>query len=159
MTTSKKKVGRPSTYSKELADHICEQLACGLSMRTVCAADDMPAMSSVFKWLREHKEFSEQYAHAKHEAADAMAEEILSIADEAPNLILGIDRSDGARVQAERMKIDTRKWIMAKMKPKVYGDKLDVTSDGKRIETAPVVISDIKPRGQDASTKPAKAKT
>lgn len=116
--------GRPTTYSQELADKICEQLAMGLSIRTVCAPEGMPAISTFFKWLREHDEFSKQYARAKEESADAMAEEILHISDEMPQKIVGNDKSDGARVMAERARIDTRKFLMAKMKPKRYGDKV-----------------------------------
>lgn len=80
-----KKNGRPSKYTKELADAICERLAMGESMRTVCIGETMPAMSTIFKWLRENDKFSEQYARAKQESADAMAEEILDIADNGTN--------------------------------------------------------------------------
>ncbi len=133
--------GRPSIYSQELADSICEQLALGNSMRTVCAADDMPAMSSVFKWLRENEGFSEQYARAKQESADYMAEELLEIADDGTNDWMERERPDGStfvalnneHVQRSRLRVDTRKWLMSKMKPKKYGDKMDVTSDGKAL--------------------------
>jgi hypothetical protein len=148
-------VGRPSDFTQELADLICEELANGSSMRTVCKMDDMPSMSTVFKWLRDYKEFSEQYARAKQEAADAMAEEILDIADDAPSKVTGMDRSDAARVQAQRIRIDTRKWIMSKMKPKKYGDKLDLTSDGKKLEQPPLVVSQIKARNEDTQSSQA----
>lgn len=61
----KNRGGRPTDYTKEIADKICEQLAMGISMRTVSRDDSFPAMSTMFKWLREHKEFSEQYEKAK----------------------------------------------------------------------------------------------
>src|SRR5690348_10848638 len=78
-------VGRPTTYTQELADAICEELALGTSMRSVSKNPDMPAMSTMFKWLREHPEFSEQYTRAKQESADAMAEDVLDIADDGTN--------------------------------------------------------------------------
>lgn len=77
-----KRSGRPSSFSQELADYICGELASGKSMRSLCRTEDMPAMSTIFKWLRENPEFSEQYARAKAEAADALVEENLDIADD-----------------------------------------------------------------------------
>lgn len=133
-------MGRPSIYSKELADQICEQLAQGLSMRTVCKADDMPCMSTVFKWLREKDEFSQQYARAKQESADALVEEMLDIADDGENDWMrrhGKDEEDywvlnGEHIQRSKVRIDTRKWIASKLKPKKYGDKVQHTgADGE----------------------------
>lgn len=109
-------------------------------MRTVCASEEMPAMSSVFKWLRENKSFSEQYARAKQESTDAMAEEILDISDNGANDWMekhfGEQEAwvtNGEALQRSKLRVDTRKWLMAKMKPKKYGDKIDVTSDNKPI--------------------------
>lgn len=134
--------GRPTTYTQDLADLICERLALGESMRTVCAPDDMPAMSSVFKWLREHKEFSEQYARAKEESTDAMAEDLLYISDTPLMGEIRTIKPDGSveikqdeMLGHRRLQVDSRKWLMAKMKPKKYGDKLDMTTNGKDLPT------------------------
>lgn len=157
------KVGAPSQYSQEVADAICSLLAQGWSLRKVIEYGyeeysdlKFPSMATVFKWMREHEEFLKQYARAKQESADAMAEEILDIADKTEDQIMGIDKSDGARVQAQKLRIDTRKFLMAKMKPKIYGDKLDLTSGGDKIETAPLVVSTIRSRKEDddASAEP-----
>lgn len=143
--TKKRKTGRPTKFSQALADQICEQLAMGVSMRTVASDPAMPAMSTLFKWLREHESFSEQYTRAKQESADAMAEDLLDIADDGTNDWMEIHRGDytswttnGEALQRSRLRVDTRKWLMAKMKPKKYGDKLDVTSDGKALP-APIL--------------------
>lgn len=141
-----KKNGRPSKYTKELADAICERLAMGESMRTVCIEETMPAMSTIFKWLRENDQFSEQYARAKQESADAMAEEILDIADNGTNDWETIELENGYEKEVinhevlarSRLRVDTRKWLMAKMKPKKYGDKIDMTTNGKELPT-PIV--------------------
>lgn len=137
-----KPVGRPSKYSKILADKICHELALGKSMRTVCKEDDMPSMQTVFTWLRIKKDFLEQYARAKQESADAMAEEILDISDDGTNDWMTIQRGgidvevpNNEVLQRSRLRVDTRKWLMSKMKPKKYGDKLDLTSDGKVLPT------------------------
>lgn len=135
-------MGRPSKYTQDLADSICEQLATGDSMRTVCKPDDMPAMSTVFRWLREHKEFQEQYARAKEEAADALVEEIQDIADDGSNDWMEHHDKDGntgwklngEHVQRSRLRVDTRKWVASKLKPKKYGDRVDVTSGGEKVQ-------------------------
>jgi len=136
------KTGRPEEYNIELATKVCERLAMGKSLRTVCKDDDMPAMSTVFTWFRKHPEFTEHYEKAKQEATDAMAEEILDISDDSVNDYseeVNIDGSIKVKVNQEniqraRLRVDTRKWLMAKMKPKKYGEKMDVTSDGKAIK-------------------------
>lgn len=136
-----KSPGRPTDYSKELADKICERLTEGQSLRSVCRAEDMPAASTVFRWLRDHKEFKEQYAYAKQEATDALAEEIMDISDDTIDVIKsGAEKKSGAYAQAQRLRVDTRKWIMAKMKPKKYGDQLDLTSGGEKIAVLPAEL-------------------
>lgn len=145
-------IGRPSDYTQEIADRICAQLAEGKSMRTVCIGEDMPAMSTIFKWLRERKEFSEQYAKAKAESADAMVEEMLDIADDARNDWMEYHDKEGEslgykingdHVQRSRLRVETRKWIAAKLKPKKYGEKVDMNhggQDGNPIKTESKVI-------------------
>lgn len=130
-----KKMGRPTTYTLTLADNICAQLAEGKSMRTVCKGEGMPVMSTVFLWLRTHPEFSERYTQAKAEAADALVEEMLDISDDGTNDWMEIHdkegeavgyKINGEHVQRSRLRVDTRKWIASKLKPKKYGERVDV---------------------------------
>lgn len=107
--------GRPTTYTQELANKICEEIVLGNSLRSICKPDDMPAISSIFKWFKEHPEFSEQYARAKEEQADTLTDDMEDIA-----------RDTQFDVQRARLIIDTRKWAASKLKPKKYGDKLEV---------------------------------
>lgn len=128
-------MGRPSDYTQELADRICAEIAEGRSLRSILREDDgMPAMSSVFKWLRIHTEFAEQYARAREAQADALADELLEIADDGSNdwmERLGEDgkplgwKENGEAIQRSRLRVDTRKWIASKLKPKKYGDKIE----------------------------------
>lgn len=123
----RKKVGRPSIYSPELAARLCAELAMGRSLRSVCKASDMPSMSAVFEWLREKPDFAQQYARAKAESADALVEELLDIADDSSGDF--IEGEDGVKVnheniQRSRLRVDTRKWIAAKLKPKAYADRV-----------------------------------
>lgn len=143
--------GRPSVFTQDLADKICEELAQGKSMRTVCKEENMPDMSTVFRWLRTNKEFQEQYARAKQESADAMAEEVLDISDDGRNDWMEKEYGDnimwvtnGEALQRSRLRVDTRKWLMSKMKPKKYGEKMDVTSDGKAIKGNTIMFADFK---------------
>lgn len=135
--------GRPSEFNQDMADLLCQELSMGKSLRTVCFGEDRPAISTFFRWMRDYPQFRKQYEVAKQEASDAMAEEIMDIADDGTNDYLTKERPDGTtfevvnseHVQRSRLRIDTRKWLMAKMKPKKYGDKLDLTSDGKVLPT------------------------
>lgn len=151
-------MGRPTTYSTDITDAICERLAMGESMRSIARDDDMPAISTIFKWIREHDEFSKQYALAKQESADAMAEDILDIADDGTNDWMEKQDSEGnaagwsfngEHVQRSKLRVDARKWLMSKMKPKKYGEKVsqEITGkDGGPIETKTEwVIQPVKP--------------
>jgi hypothetical protein len=126
-------MARPSSYTLELADKICARLAAGESMRTVCKDEDMPVVQTLFNWMRVHPEFLEQYTRAKEESADALIEESLDIADDGTNDWMVKHGADGAaigwqlngeHVQRSKLRIDTRKWMASKLKPKRYGDKV-----------------------------------
>jgi hypothetical protein len=97
----------------------------------------MPDMSTVFLWIQRHTEFSHQYARAKEEAADALAEEILDIADDGANDWIETNdpdnpgyKANGEHIQRSRLRVDTRKWYASKLKPKKYGEKIDVDHSG-----------------------------
>lgn len=130
-----KPMGRPTDYTPELCDRICAELAAGLSLRTVCASEDMPSAVSVFAWIRKYPDFLKQYEAAKAESADALVEEMIDIADDGRNDWMEVHdregecvgyRINGEHVQRSRLRVDTRKWAASKLKPKKYGDKVDV---------------------------------
>ena len=140
-TKTPKKNGRPTKYSDKLADRICQKIAEGYSVRSICKEKDMVSMQTLFRWLREKDKFREQYAHSCEERSYAQAEEIIDIADNATNDYMEKLEGDGyifnsENVQRSRLRIDTRKWLMSKMNPKVYGDKLDMTTNGNDIGVA-----------------------
>jgi hypothetical protein len=117
-----KKTGRPSDFTQDIADTICERLAEGESLRSICASDGMPRMSTVFRWLANdsHSQFREQYARSREEQAEVLADEIVQIAD---------GDGEGADPQRDRLRVDARKWVAAKLKPKKYGDRQLIGSD------------------------------
>jgi hypothetical protein len=116
--------GRPLEYKPEIADRICAEISTSSkSLRTICKPDDMPDVSTVFRWMRQIEEFREQYARAKEEQADYMVEEMLEIADDGSKDDTPFTGAN--HVQRDKLRIDTRKWSASKLKPKKYGDKLE----------------------------------
>ena len=133
MTKAKKPNGRPLSYSEELAERICNELAEGKSLRTICLADDVPSQGTIFRWLADERftKFRESYARAREAQADAIFDEILDIADDGANDYMGDDGSyNGDAVQRARLRIDARKWMAGKLRPKVYGDKIEHEHSG-----------------------------
>ena len=102
---------RPSIFTDELAADICRRLSLGESARQICRDDSMPVMSTLMKWLTEPDKvaFSEQYARARDCQADYYADEIIDIADE---LGEGVDSN---AVNIAKLRIDSRKWKVARM--------------------------------------------
>lgn len=126
-------------FSIEICAEICALLADGYSLRSVCERDGFPSKSTVFRWLAEKETFRDQYARAMEARADAHFEEMFEIADDASNDWMERKNQDeqsigwqlnGEHVQRSRLRIDTRKWAIARMNAKKYGDKLDLNHGG-----------------------------
>ena len=114
--------GRPTTYTNELADMICEGIEGGKSMITVLAGiPDAPNYATVSRWLIAHDEFRAIYARARTDQADYNADRIAQISE---GTLTGDYDPAAARVAMDGMK-----WIAAKLKPRVYGDKVQVAGD------------------------------
>ena len=125
--------GRPSIYTAALATVICERIANGDSLRAICRDPEMPAVSTVHLWVVEDREgFSDQYARARRAQALHWADEILDIADNGTNDWTvngrGQEVVDRDVVMRSRLRVDTRKWLLSKVLPKVYGERLALTS-------------------------------
>jgi len=128
-------------YSPQLGAAICEALAEGRSLRSICADEEMPGRSTVFRWLDEHAEFRVLYARARAVQAETFFDETIEIADDARNDWMERrtqkDASwvaNGENIQRSKLRIDTRKWVVAKLSPKKYGDKVELA------ETADVPV-------------------
>lgn len=124
-------------FSQDLFDTICERIADGESLRAICRDEDMPSQTAVFKWLAKDAALVEQYARAREAQADTLFDEMLDIADNARNDWMASGGEDdagytlnGEHIQRSKLRIDTRKWMAGKMRPKVYGDKIDVAHSG-----------------------------
>ncbi len=130
--------GRPTAYTAEVAARICAELAEGKSLRKVCEPDDMPAESTVRAWALDDREgFSAQYARAREIGYHSMADELLEIADDGRNDWMEREAGEnkgwvenGEHMQRSRLRVDTRKWMLSKALPKVYGDKVALEHAG-----------------------------
>lgn len=128
-------IGRPTKFSEELASKICARLMDGESLRTICLDPDMPARSTVHLWLASNSSFSDQYAIARDRQADTIFDEILDIADDGSNDWMEKRdeeggnlgwKENGESIQRSRLRVDARKWMAGKLRPKKYGDKLEL---------------------------------
>ncbi len=138
-------MARPSDYTQDLADKICTIISQGSSMRTACKADDMPDITTVFRWIRTNNEFRLQYERAREERTEAQQEDLLELGDDAVQLAQKVDfKASNAVVSAVKLKADNMKWVMSKMKPRRYGDKIDMTTNGKDLPV-PIYGSQSKP--------------
>lgn len=126
----KNKVGRPTDYSAKLAIEICDVIAENmLGLKTLCKRNPhWPVPRTIRDWVRNNKEFSHMYTKAKEDQCDLMAEEILEIADDTSHDFRENDEgkivANNELVNRSRLRVDSRKWIAAKLKPKFYGEKL-----------------------------------
>ena len=149
--------GRPTTYTDEASAIICARLAEGESLRRICRDDDMPALATVFKWLKAHPAFVEQYATAREAQADALFEDVLEIADDATNDWMERNgegapgwQVNGENIQRSRLRIDARKWMAGKLRPKVYGEKQIIAhgQDPDNPLPAAITLSIVRPSEQ-----------
>ena len=111
-------------------------MAEGKGLRQICAQDDMPDRHTVLAWQRDRPDFATRYARAREALMDWYQEEILRIAfDDSGDLIIDGDRvmSGHHVVQRARLKVDTVKWVMAKLAPKKYGDRVMPEEEPKEL--------------------------
>ncbi|MFI8608518.1 hypothetical protein ACIGFL_09355 [Pseudomonas sp. NPDC077649] len=135
-TARTRKPGRPSSYTEAIGIALCAAIAEGMSLRSACALPGMPDVSTVIRWLadEERAEFCAQYARAREDRADLLAEEILQIADDGRN-DTQVDEDgnvfiDHDVIARSRLRVDARKWLASKMAPKKYGDKITAEHTG-----------------------------
>ena len=131
--------GRPTLYTPEIAEEICERLAAGESLLAICRDEHMPAESTVRDWaLADREGFSAKYAHARLLQAHRMADEIVDMSDD-----------KNTETNRSRLQVDTRKWILSKVLPKIYGEKLTVGGDPDNPVEIKVTRTIVYPDGDD----------
>lgn len=129
--TPKKKIGRPSKYTPELAAEICERLSNGEPLRQICRDDHMPSWMAVYQWMDRSEELSIAIAHAREAGQDAMAERAYTEMYEEPERILseGGSRIDSGYVQLVKARAEITLKMLAKWNPKRYGDRISLAGD------------------------------
>jgi hypothetical protein len=129
----KRPPGRVSTYTKERGALICERLAKGETLASICREAGMPGYSTVHDWIAAHKEFAGCIAQARARGFDVIAEDCLAIADETSRDTIYTEqgeRPDSEWIARSKLRVDTRLKLLAKWDPKRYGDLTKVEHSG-----------------------------
>jgi len=136
--------GRPTDYTPDKADLICERIADGESVRKICLDDDMPKMATIFRWLAKYDEFREQYTRAREIQAETLFDEMVHIADtpqvgqKSVSKATGLEITEADMIEHRRLQVETRKWVLGKMAPKKYSDKFMLEHSGK--DGGPIIV-------------------
>jgi hypothetical protein len=133
----KKKTGRPSKYTPEIAEEICKRLGTGEPLLQICRDDMMPERRTVYDWLERDPDLSAQFTRAREAGCDALAEEALVISN-TPHLgQKQVMSDDGATTTIEdmlghrKLQIETRLKLLACWNPSKYGTKVQLGGDPK----------------------------
>ena len=117
----KKKTGRPSSYTEAAAEKICAELEKGDALHEICKRPGFPEERTVCRWLEANEAFRQRYARARAKGLDTIAWDAMRIAD---------DPNDDP--QSRRVRLDARKWLLSKLAPKKYGEKIEVEQTGEQ---------------------------
>lgn len=127
MDKTKSLKGRPTKYTNALAEEICAAISSSSQgIKVLCQANPhWPNKDTIFTWLKDNNDFSDQYARAKQTQIECVVDELLEIADDdSCDQVVGADGQvhfNNQAIQRARLRIDTRKWLACKLVPKVYG--------------------------------------
>jgi hypothetical protein len=132
---SKVKTGRPTVFSEELADGICERLMDGESLREICSSAGMPHRATVVRWMESRPAFATRVAHSRDMQADLMDDLVLEVAQ----------KCTSETAAADRVKIAAYQWRASKLAPKKYGNRVGVDLD---VEQRFIPLTDLLERAQ-----------
>ena len=132
-TSAPKKVGRPTMYSAELAERICQRIENGESERRIAMDDDMPSQTTMWRWKEEHPEFCKQSARAREVSAEKFNDDLLDLQDElrselSSRVASGEDFPKGT-VEAYRVLMQEKARQAALRDDSRFGDRKTVTVD------------------------------
>jgi hypothetical protein len=154
--TAKARKGPAGSYNETLATKICDALADGKTLRSICSEPGLPNERTVRRWAQDpNHPFSPQYVRAREVGYLMMADEMIDIADDGTNdwmERLSDDKKplgwvlNGEHVQRSRVRIETRKWLLSKALPKMFGDRVVNEITGK--DGGPIETVDASPRDE-----------
>jgi len=139
-------------YGPEVREEILNRLASGETLRAICRSDGMPNPARVVQWCDEDEEFAKRYARARSMCLQVHEDELIAIADDSSEDWITRQREDGSEytvldqdhVQRARLRIDTRKWLMSKLRPDKYGDRQILAGDKDAPLGIEFVVSTVK---------------
>ncbi len=125
--TKTEKAAKPVRDKAAICQEVLEGMRNGLSTFKSCQAAGI-ANSTFHKWVSEDSLLRDNYAHAREDLIERMAQEVMELSDqEVPET--GDGKKDWQAIQKHKLQVDTRKWLLSKLAPKKYGDKLEVSGD------------------------------
>ena len=137
-------------YDESIADAVCDAIA-PQSKGLGAIIEDLGfqvSPSLIYKWIQQNDSFRERYARAKADQARVMADEITEIADNTQSGEIVTEKGDGTveikradMLEHRKLRIESRKWLAAKLLPKVYGDKLAHTGADGESPVALTIVS------------------
>lgn len=136
------KIGRPSTYNLATTSIICERIAGGETLTKVCRTPGMPTKQTVHRWRMKYPAFNVQYTQARVTQMESFADEILEIADDSTaDTVTKItpqgreyEAVDHEAIQRDRLRVDTRKFLMSKVAHHIYGDRVQHEHSGEVVQ-------------------------
>jgi len=147
-------MGRPSKYTPELVEEICERLSKGEPLAQICREEGMPHVSTIWDWQQEDTEkgraVSRSIARAREDGEEAIALEVLEIVDTPAARVATLhgDQVDSGDVANRKMRAEYRLKLLAKWNPKKWGDKIDHTSGGNPIPAPVINLAHDRPQSQ-----------
>lgn len=146
-----KKRGRPTVYTEEAAREICERLAHGETLNAICKDEHLPNKSAVLNWVLDQSlGFADQYRRARDLQLEWWADATVDIADDGTNdwvekrakngeIQIVLDRE---HVSRSELRVNTRKWLLSKLKPERYGERVEVhTHKHKPVSAEPAAVT------------------
>lgn len=139
-----RQTGRPSTFTQKAADEICRRMALGETLKEICEDPRMPTQTGVAKWRQARPAFDVSFVRAREDQMHAWADEIVYLIDNAEmgyNVKVPLKSKEMERINADgfvhfkfrrhhldhaKARVDVRKWLMAKILPAVFGDRLNI---------------------------------
>lgn len=128
-------MGRPSSFDQTIADEICIRLAEGESLRSICEPEEMPATSTIYRWVSTNETFREHYTHAREDQGESDADRVGDIGNKVAQGLM-----DPA---AGRVAMDAFKWSAGKRKPKKYGERIDLNHGGQKDNPIMALLAEV----------------
>jgi hypothetical protein len=119
-TAPSRPVGRPSTYSDEVAEIICDRMINGESLVQICADPEMPSRASVYRWMDARPDFEAQCARAREGLAEFELHQLKELADNCTE----------ENVNSTKAKLNHHQWRLMKIAPRTFGERIQTALTG-----------------------------